>query len=73
MSERCERAVVGVDAGRVHEHEADAELTREQDAPPFAGGCDFWGLHTGVLRRDGSPKPALDALREAVATLTSRR
>ena len=28
---------------------------------------DLWGLHTGLLRRDGSPKPAYDAFRRAVS------
>ena len=30
---------------------------------------DFWGLHTGLLRRDGSAKPALSAFRRAVGGL----
>jgi polysaccharide biosynthesis protein PslG len=34
-----------------------------KDAPPFPGGRDFFGLHTGLLRRDGSAKPALGAFR----------
>jgi hypothetical protein len=38
-----------------------------RDAPPYAGGVDFWGLHTGLLNQDGSPKPALYALQGAVA------
>jgi polysaccharide biosynthesis protein PslG len=28
---------------------------------------DFWGLHTGLLHRNGAPKPALAAFRAAVA------
>ncbi len=28
---------------------------------------DFWGLHTGLLHRNGTPKPALAAFRAAVA------
>jgi hypothetical protein len=34
-----------------------------RDAPPFPGGRDFYGLHTGLLRRDGAAKPALAAYR----------
>src|SRR3954451_18625393 len=40
-----------------------------QDAKPYAGGKDFWGLHTGLLRRDGTPKPALAAYTHAVRAL----
>ncbi len=37
-----------------------------RDAPPYPGGQDFFGLHTGLLRRNGSPKPAFDSFRAAV-------
>src|SRR5213076_3416225 len=30
-----------------------------RDIPVYAGGKDFWGLHTGLLTRSGAPKPAL--------------
>lgn len=36
-----------------------------RDARPYAGGRDFWGLHTGLLTRGGRAKPALRALGEA--------
>jgi polysaccharide biosynthesis protein PslG len=39
------------------------------DAPPYAGHGDFWGLHTGLLRKDGTHKPAFDAFQQAVAGL----
>jgi hypothetical protein len=29
-----------------------------QDAPPYPGGKDFWGLYTGLVQRDGRAKPA---------------
>jgi hypothetical protein len=32
-----------------------------RDSRPFAGGQDFFGLHTGLLRIDGSAKPGLAA------------
>lgn len=32
-----------------------------RDVPPFPGGKDFWGLHTGLVQRDNSVKPALSA------------
>ena len=34
-----------------------------RDAPVYAGGQDFFGLHTGLLDINGRPKPALDAYR----------
>jgi len=36
-----------------------------KDAPPFPGTEDFFGVHTGLLRRNGAGKPALGALQEA--------
>ena len=38
------------------------------DLPPATGQNDFWGLHTGLLRLDHSPKPVLAALAEASRT-----
>ena len=40
-----------------------------KDGAVYAGGHDFWGLHTGLLRKDGSQKPAYAALKQAVAAL----
>jgi len=36
-----------------------------RDVGPAPGARDHWGLHTGLLRQDGSPKPALEALQQA--------
>ena len=36
-----------------------------RDSGTYPGGRDFFGLHTGLLRLDGSAKPALAALRLA--------
>jgi hypothetical protein len=39
-----------------------------RDAPPPSashGGNDYWGLYTGLLRLDGTPKPALNAVLKA--------
>ncbi|HEX2704035.1 MAG TPA: beta-galactosidase, partial [Solirubrobacteraceae bacterium] len=47
-----------------------------RDAPPYAGGEDFWGLHTGLLALNGSGKPALSAYYQAagvLGTLPSQR
>jgi hypothetical protein len=41
-----------------------------RDPPPYAGGQDFFGLHTGLLDLDGHPKPALGAYR-SVAGMAS--
>ncbi len=38
------------------------------DEPPYGGG-DFWGLHTGLLYQDGTPKPARDAFARAVSRM----
>jgi hypothetical protein len=40
-----------------------------RDVPVYAGFHDFWGLHTGLLRKDGTPKPAFEAFKQAVAAL----
>jgi exo-beta-1,3-glucanase (GH17 family) len=37
-----------------------------RDSTPYSGGTDFWGLHTGLLRRDGTPKPAFAAYQRSV-------
>lgn len=37
-----------------------------RDLPVYAGGKDFWGLHTGLLDIRGDAKPALDAFAAAV-------
>ena len=41
-----------------------------QDAPVYPGGRDFWGLHTGLLKRDGSTKSAYWRFTKAVDVLT---
>lgn len=39
-----------------------------RDGAPYAPLFkDFWGLHTGLLRQNGSPKPAFAAFKAAVA------
>lgn len=35
-----------------------------RDAPPARGARDFWGLHTGLIARDGRAKPATAAFGE---------
>jgi hypothetical protein len=42
-----------------------------RDAPPYPGGQDFFGLHTGLLRRNGGPKPAFRSFRAAVREAAS--
>jgi hypothetical protein len=36
-----------------------------RDAPVHPGGRDYWGLYTGLVAADGSPKPALAAFAQA--------
>ena len=38
-----------------------------RDAPPAPGARDHWGLHAASCARTHSPKPALEALRQAAA------
>jgi hypothetical protein len=33
-----------------------------KDSPPYPGGKDFWGLHTGLLDANGAPKPVVQNL-----------
>ncbi len=40
-----------------------------RDAPPYAHGVDFWGLHTGLLTLSGAGKPALSAFYQAAGVL----
>ena len=40
-----------------------------RDGAVYKGGHDFWGLHTGLLRKNGSRKPAYAAFKKAVAAL----
>ena len=40
-----------------------------RDQPVYAGGKNFWGLHTGLNRVDGSAKPALAAFRKTALSL----
>ncbi len=42
-----------------------------QDCAPWQGGKDFWGLHTGLHRIDGSAKPALGAFVNGTRALTA--
>jgi hypothetical protein len=41
-----------------------------RDVAAAPGSRDHWGLHTGLLREDGSPKPALQALTEVAWTIS---
>jgi hypothetical protein len=40
-----------------------------RDAPPYAGGKDFWGLHTGLNKIGGEPKPARKSFATAAQAL----
>jgi hypothetical protein len=40
-----------------------------RDSTPYAGGRDFFGLHTGLLRLDGQAKPALSAYKKVAKRL----
>jgi hypothetical protein len=40
-----------------------------RDQQVYAGGKDFWGLHTGLRRLDGGPKAAWQSFQAAAASL----
>jgi hypothetical protein len=40
-----------------------------RDSTPYAGGPDFFGLYTGLLRLDGQAKPALSAYKKLAKAL----
>jgi len=44
-----------------------------RDAPPYPGGKDFWGLHTGLLKRNGDGKPALSTYYQAAGVIARAR
>jgi hypothetical protein len=43
-----------------------------RDQPVYAGGRNFWGLHTGLTRMNGTPKPALIWFRRTALALRQR-
>lgn len=43
-----------------------------RDAPPYAGGRDFWGLHAGLHAQDGRPKPVVSALSRLLRLVVRR-
>ena len=45
------------------------ELTFNWDPEDYAGGRNFWGLHTGLNRLNGTAKPALASFRKAALSL----
>ncbi len=40
-----------------------------RDSQPYSGKGDFWGLHTGLLRLDGTGKPALSTYFQAAGVV----
>ena len=40
-----------------------------RDQQVYAGGKNFWGLHTGLNRVNGTAKPALASFRKAALSL----
>lgn len=44
-----------------------------QDAPPYPGFRDFWGLHTGLLDKDGNEKPGMKPFRRHALDLRQSR
>ena len=44
-----------------------------QDAPPYPGFKDFWGLHTGLLDMEGREKPGMEPFRRHARSLRRAR
>ena len=44
-----------------------------QDAEPYAGFSDFWGLHTGLLDKKGKEKPGMKPFRRHARDLSDAR
>jgi hypothetical protein len=42
-----------------------------KDGRPYPGRSDFWGLHTGLLEKDGVAKPSYAAFRDAVRRMAA--
>jgi hypothetical protein len=43
-----------------------------RDSPVYAGGRDFWGLHTGLLSTAGAPKPAFATFEKSARLVLGR-
>jgi hypothetical protein len=73
VSEAAHATVVHDTLARLQGSRDELELRgyimfRLRDVPTNAGQADMWPLHAGLLRRDGSEKPALAAFRDAAVT-----
>ncbi|MBJ7519176.1 MAG: hypothetical protein JHC84_05725 [Solirubrobacteraceae bacterium] len=44
-----------------------------RDVRPFPGGKDFWGLHTGLVKRNNAVKPALSAYADAAKEIQAQQ
>ena len=65
-----ERTLLTVKAHRTRLGLRGVVVYNWKDGRPYAPYFkDYWGLHTGLLRRDGSAKPALAAVRRASRAL----
>ncbi|MEN0014304.1 MAG: hypothetical protein AAGC46_13125 [Solirubrobacteraceae bacterium] len=42
-----------------------------RDAPVYEGGTDFWGLHTGLVKRDNAVKPSLTTFADTIKAIRS--
>jgi polysaccharide biosynthesis protein PslG len=60
------RTIAALTAARAPLHIAGFVYFGWKDGHPYPGRSDFWGLHTGLLNDDGTPKPSLAAFRDAV-------
>jgi hypothetical protein len=71
---RGQGKLIGQAIGALHRNAAKLKLRgffyfAWRDGAVYNGGHDFWGLHTGLLRKNGKRKAAYTAFKKAVAAL----
>jgi hypothetical protein len=71
QAQMVQRTLTALVAARTSLNLAGVVYYDWQDCGAYAGGSDFWGLHTGLHRIDGSAKPALDAFTQTTHALTA--
>jgi hypothetical protein len=76
VDEQCQAALIAgtleaLNAWRVRLGLRSAMQFMLYDRAAPSGARDLWALHTGLLRSDGSPKPAFDAYRTAARAIAA--
>jgi hypothetical protein len=69
QAERIARSLDALASGRRRLGVRGLVYFNWKDARPYAGGEDFWGLHTGLLEIDGRQKPGFIAFKRTTNRL----